>query len=84
MSGNVRPASVPESEISRTGEWVEFFKRLISRTPQLKEVHLISTGIIYFGDSETNGSWRIVRSGNDLVIQRLVTGTWTTKSTISA
>lgn len=38
----------------------------------------------YFGNKDTDGSWRIVRSGDDLVIQRLVLGTWMTKSTISA
>ena len=39
---------------------------------------------IYLGPSGTDGSWRMVRSGNDLVFQRRESGTWTTKSTISA
>lgn len=83
MSGIKRPAIVPDT-LSSTSEIKEFFTRLISRKPQLEEVHLISTGVIYIGDSSTDGSWRIVRSGNDLVIQRLESSTWTTKSTISA
>lgn len=81
MSGTKRPPIVPESEIKRIPIWVLFFKRLISRTPQYDEVHLISTGIIYLGDSDTNGSWRIMRSGNNLVRQRLESGSWVTKGT---
>jgi len=44
---------------------------------------LPATGAYYFGDIETNGSWRIIRDGNNLVHQRLETGTWTTKNTIT-
>jgi hypothetical protein len=85
MSGVLRPAAVPEDEISKDSPaWFEYFKRLIARNPQLEEVHLISTGIIYLGDSATNGSWRIVRSGDDLTFDRRESGSWVTKSTISA
>jgi hypothetical protein len=35
----------------------------------------------YFGDSSTDGSWRIIRSGNNLVRQRREAGVWTTKGT---
>jgi hypothetical protein len=85
MSGNLRPAHVPDSKIDHAlPEWKEFLVRLINRKPQLDEVHLVAAGVLYFGDDSTNGSWRIVRSGNDLVIQRREAGTWTTKSTISA
>jgi hypothetical protein len=38
----------------------------------------------YFGPVATNGSWRIIRSGNDLVIERREAGAYVTKSTISA
>lgn len=38
----------------------------------------------YFGDTATDGSWRIGRSGTDLVIERLETGSWVTKQTIVA
>lgn len=48
------------------------------------DLEITSTSSLYLGDSATDGSWRIVRSGNDLVIQRRESGTWTTKSTISA
>jgi hypothetical protein len=38
----------------------------------------------YIGDKDTNGTWLITRSGNDLVIQRRESGAYVTKSTISA
>jgi hypothetical protein len=50
----------------------------------IEKIVLGAAEAIYLGEETTDGSWRIVRSGNDLVIQRLVLGTWTTKSTISA
>jgi hypothetical protein len=85
MSGNLRPAKVPESQIDLAKpEWREYLERIINRKPQFDEIHLVAAGIIYFGDDSTNGSWRIVRSGDDLLIQRLESGTWTTKSTIAA
>ena len=85
MSGNLRPAHVPDSKIDNAlPEWKEFLTRLINRKPQLDELHLPDAGIIYLGDDSTNGSWRFVRSGDDLVIQRREAGTWTTKSTIAA
>lgn len=38
----------------------------------------------YFGKVDSNGSWRIGRSGDDLVIERRESGSWVTKSTIAA
>jgi hypothetical protein len=38
---------------------------------------------IYLGSPNTNGSWRIIVSGSDLLIQRLIAGIWTTKSTVA-
>ena len=84
MSGTLPPAAVPETPPSRGPEWVEFFKRLISRKPNIEEVHLTSAGIVYWGDSSTDGSWRLMRSGNDMVFQRRESSVWTTKDTISA
>lgn len=42
-----------------------------------------SSDWIYFGDSSTDGSYRIGRSGNNLVTQRRESGSWVTKQTIS-
>ena len=83
MSGVKPPAGVPETAPSREPEWAEFNKRIITRKPNYEEVHLKSDGVTYFGDSGTNGSWRITRSGDNLVFQRLESGTWTTKDTIT-
>lgn len=44
------------------------------------DVTLDSTGIIYLGDPNTDGSWRIVRSSDDLVIQRRESSVWVEKS----
>jgi hypothetical protein len=42
------------------------------------------SGAFYFGDLSENGSWRIIKSGNNLAFQRLESAVWTTKQTISA
>lgn len=44
------------------------------------DVNLASTGVLYFGDSATDGSWRILRSGNNLSIQRRESGVWNEKT----
>ena len=36
------------------------------------------------GDATVDGSWQFIRSGNNLLIQRRESGSWVTKSTISA
>jgi hypothetical protein len=49
-----------------------------------QEVELYSDGIIYLGDCSTDGTWRALRSGSDLIYQRKESGSWVTKQTISA
>jgi hypothetical protein len=34
---------------------------------------------VYFGDPDTDGSWRIYFDGTDLLIQSRESGTWTTQ-----
>jgi len=48
------------------------------------DIVIDATSALIIGDGATEGDWRIIRSGNDLVIQRLESSTWTTKDTISA
>ena len=45
----------------------------------------MGTGQFYLGatDSNTDGTWRIFPSGDDLLFQQRETGTWTTKFTMS-
>lgn len=47
------------------------------------DFELGSTNAIVFGDPLTNGSWRIIRSGDNLITQRLEAGSWVTKQTIT-
>jgi hypothetical protein len=58
--------------------WLLFFEKL-AKQARIIDIKELGTGAI-----ETNGNWRLKQSGNDLVIQRLEAGTWTTKDTITA
>lgn len=39
--------------------------------------------VIYYGDEDTDGTWRIIPDGNNLVSQRRESGTYVTKQTIT-
>jgi hypothetical protein len=41
-------------------------------------------GVIYLGDSTTDGSWRISVSGTTLLVQRRESSAWVTKWTFTA
>lgn len=47
------------------------------------DIEIGSADHYYFGDPTTDTSWRIVRSGDDLIFQQREAGTWNTKNTIS-
>lgn len=47
------------------------------------DINTTSTNAFYFGDSATEGSWRIIRSGNNLVFQRFESSVWVDKSAIT-
>lgn len=40
---------------------------------------LNNTAYLYFGDSVTNGSWRIYISSGNLVVEKRETGSWIEK-----
>ena len=40
-------------------------------------------GVFYFGDTATDGTWRVVRDGDDLSFQRRESGTWVSKLKIN-
>ena len=44
-----------------------------------EDFELTSTDAIYFGDPATDGTWRIVRSGNNFSMQRRETSAWVDK-----
>jgi len=45
--------------------------------------HNTSAGWTYYGDSATDGTWRIGRDGDNLVHQRRESGTYVTKATVT-
>lgn len=49
----------------------------------LRNPEVALDGAFYFGEKGTNGSWRLIRSGDNLVVQRLEVGSWVTKSTFT-
>lgn len=48
---------------------------------QSDDVVVKSTDAFYLGDPNVDGSWRVTRSGNNLVRQRRESGSWVTKGT---
>jgi len=51
----------------------------LSDTPALS-----SSGVLYFGASGTDGTWRLTRSGNDLIFSRRESGAYVQKAAITA
>jgi hypothetical protein len=47
------------------------------------DVEIASDGWTYYGDPATDGSWRVGRSGSDLVVEKRLSGSWTTKHTFA-
>lgn len=47
------------------------------------DVEINSSNAFYLGDPTTDGTWRIIRSGDDLLMQQRESGTYNTKQTIS-
>jgi len=57
--------------------WLRLFENII------KELRVSSVIEIGTGDEEENGNWRIKQSGDDLITQKKVSDTWTTKDTVA-
>lgn len=47
------------------------------------DIKVGSADAIYLGDPTVNDTWRIIRSGDNLLFQQRELGVWNTKSTIS-
>jgi hypothetical protein len=47
------------------------------------DVEIPTANAFYLGDPTTDGTWRIIRSGNDLLSQRRESGSYVTKQTIT-
>ena len=48
------------------------------------DIDLDSTGALYIGNQDVDGSWRLVRSGNDFSFQRRESGTWVEKGSMQS
>ena len=46
----------------------------------IQDVNIPSDGFFYFGEQNTNGTWRAGRSGTDLVWQLRVSGSYVTQT----
>jgi len=47
------------------------------------DIEIGSSNAFYFGDPETDGTWRIIRNGSNLEFQLRESGGWTTKDSIT-
>lgn len=47
------------------------------------DVNASDTSAFYMGDENTDGTWRIIRSGNNLEFQRRESSSWVTKSSMT-
>lgn len=62
--------------------WIEsFYKQLAKRINWLINNSTSSAGAsVYIGNSETDGSWRLYKSDGNLLVQKRISGTWTTQA----
>jgi hypothetical protein len=56
---------------------------LSATTLQSSNTYIESTGYLYFGDSSTNGSWRMSISGSDFIVEKRVSGNWIISGTFN-
>ena len=62
----------------------EFSKKLTAQSDGVQiEMTDDGSNYTYYGDSQTDGSWRVALSGGDLIHQKRVGGSWVTKQTVS-
>ena len=56
---------------------------LSATTLQSSNTYIDSTGYLYFGDSSTNGSWRMSISGANFIVEKRVSGNWIISGTFN-
>jgi hypothetical protein len=56
---------------------------LSATTLQASNTYIDSTGYLYFGDSSTNGSWRMSISGANFIVEKRVIGNWIISGTFN-
>ena len=52
---------------------------ILPESVSVAEVNLSATGVIYLGDADTNGTWRMVRSGSNLNFELRESGSYVRK-----
>jgi hypothetical protein len=70
--------------LSNLTEWRDSTSAIKAAVLPNGSVQTASDAFFYMGDSATDGSWRIGRSGTGLVMERRESGSWVAKSTIQA
>ena len=68
--------------VNRVRQWSDWFIKASEAINAMSES--VTSKTFYFGDSETDGTWRIQPAGTDLVFQRREAGVWVTKGTFAA
>jgi hypothetical protein len=56
---------------------------LSATTLQTSNSYIDSTGYLYFGDDNTDGSWRMRISGSDFIVEKRVSGNWIISGTFN-
>lgn len=57
---------------------------VVTGKSMFRNIEVQSNDTISFGDPNVDGTWRFIRNGNDLIIQRRESGVYNTKQTIAA
>jgi hypothetical protein len=73
------------SELSeKIAGFVRKYNEFVDAVFSGNDVELLSMNAVYLGSKASDGTWKIVRSGNDLQMLRRESGSYVLKSTISA
>ncbi len=76
-------ATGPTGAVGATGPYWSRSGTVVTPATAGDDVKVDSASWYYFGDESTDGSWRIGRSGNNLVMERRESSSWVTKDTIT-
>lgn len=57
-------------------------KQQTTSYPISQDLTIPDSGYIYIGDRNTDGSWRLLKVGSEMVFEQRVLGVWTKKSAL--
>jgi len=78
---NAKVSATPADSIAGSKILPNFAARKVETT---SDMQVGGSSAFYIGAENVDGSWRIIKSGSDLVMQVRASGTWSTRSTITA